>query len=78
MKWKTDLQHKYTSNQHMKLQNEVVSIINYLITTTFFLVAPNSIQDISSPTNNQTCVRCESWTIKKAECRRIDAFELWC
>ena len=22
--------------------------------------------------------RCESWTVKKAECRRIDAFELWC
>ena len=22
--------------------------------------------------------RCESWTIMKAECRRIDAFELWC
>ena len=22
--------------------------------------------------------RCESWTIKKAESRRIDAFELWC
>ena len=22
--------------------------------------------------------RCESWTLKKAECRRIDAFELWC
>ena len=21
---------------------------------------------------------CESWAIKKAECRRIDAFELWC
>ena len=21
---------------------------------------------------------CESWTIKKSECRRIDAFELWC
>ena len=21
---------------------------------------------------------CESWTMKKAECRRIDAFELWC
>jgi len=21
---------------------------------------------------------CESWTIKKAECRRSDAFELWC
>ena len=22
--------------------------------------------------------RCESWTIKKGECQRIDAFELWC
>jgi len=21
---------------------------------------------------------CEVWTVKKAECRRIDAFELWC
>ena len=21
---------------------------------------------------------CESWTIKRAECQRIDAFELWC
>ena len=22
--------------------------------------------------------RCESWTVKKAECQKIDAFELWC
>ena len=21
---------------------------------------------------------CESWTLKKAECQRIDAFEMWC
>ena len=21
---------------------------------------------------------CESWTVKKAECQRVDAFELWC
>ena len=44
-------------------------------------------RDITLPTN--TCLVkamvfpvvmyvCESWTIKKAECRRIDAFELWC
>ena len=27
-----------------------------------------------------SCIRkvCESWTVKKAECRRIDAFKLWC
>ena len=27
---------------------------------------------------NWTELNCESWTIKKAECQRIDAFELWC
>ena len=51
---------------------------------------PNSIlksRDITLPT--KVCLvkamvfpvviyGCESWTIKKAECRRIDAFELWC
>ena len=44
-------------------------------------------KDITLPT--QVCLvkamvfpvvmyRCESWTVKKAECRRIDASELWC
>ena len=33
----------------------------------------------SSPVSFIECLYgCESWTIKKAECRRIDAFELWC
>ena len=44
-------------------------------------------RDITLPTNVHLVkamffpvimYRCESWTIKKAECRRIDAFELWC
>ena len=44
-------------------------------------------RDITLPTNIHlvkalvfpvVMYRCESWTIKKAECRRIDAFELWC
>ena len=41
-------------------------------------------RDITLPTEAPTvkarpspAVRCESWTIKKAECRRTDAFELW-
>ena len=44
-------------------------------------------RDIALPTN--VCIvktmvfpvvmyGCESWTLKKAECRRTDAFELWC
>ena len=51
---------------------------------------PDSIlksRDITLPTNVRlvktmvlpvVMYGCESWTIKKAECRRIDAFELWC
>ena len=44
-------------------------------------------RDITLPTNIHTVKAmvfplvmydCESWTIKKAECQRIDAFELWC
>ena len=39
-------------------------------------------RDITLPTKAMVfpVVRygCESWTVKKAECRRIDAFELWC
>ena len=44
-------------------------------------------RDITFPTKDQlvkimvfpiVMYGCESWTIMKAECRRIDAFELWC
>ena len=42
-------------------------------------------RDITLPTQVQIAMvfpvvmyRCESWTIKKAECQRTDAFELWC
>ena len=44
-------------------------------------------RDIALPTNVRlvkavvfpvVMYRCESWTLKKAESRRIDAFELWC
>ena len=44
-------------------------------------------RDITLPTNVRlvkamvfpvVMYGCESWTVKRAECRRIDAFELWC
>ena len=44
-------------------------------------------RDITLPTNVHlvkavvfpvVMYECESWTVKKAECQRIDAFELWC
>ena len=35
-------------------------------------------RDITLPTKVHFMYGCVSWTIKKAECGRIDAFELWC
>ena len=38
-------------------------------------------RDITLPTKVhlvKVMYECESWTVKKAECQRIEAFELWC
>ena len=33
---------------------------------------------VKAMVSQRSCMVVESWTIKKAECQRIDAFELWC
>ena len=43
----------------------------------FFLV-PTKVCLVKSMVFLVVMYGCESWTIRKAECRRIDAFELWC
>ena len=49
--------------QHIKKQRCYLQTNVHLVKAMFFPVVMHE---------------CESWTIKKAECRRIDAFELWC
>ena len=39
---------------------------------------PTKVQPVKAMVFPVVMYGCESWTIKKAECRRIDAFELWC
>ena len=39
---------------------------------------PNKVRLVKAMVFPMVMYGCESWTIKKAECRRIDAFELWC
>ena len=65
-------------------------IIRFLLLGRKAMINPDSIlksRDITLPTKVHlvkamvfpvVMCGCESWTIKKAECRRIDAFELWC
>ena len=38
---------------------------------------PTKVQIIKAMVFPVVMYGCESWTIKKAECQRIDAFELW-
>ena len=42
------------------------------------IILPTKVRLVKAMVFPVVMYRCESWTIKKAEYRRIDAFELWC
>ena len=42
------------------------------------IILPKNVHLVKAMVFPVVMYRCESWTKKKAECRRIDAFELWC
>ena len=42
------------------------------------IILPTNVHIIKAMVFPVVMYRCESRTIKKAECQRIDAFELWC
>ena len=43
-----------------------------------FLLRCEAMSDLDSVLKSIVMYHCESWTVKKAECQRTDAFELWC
>ena len=56
-------------NRHLLLGRKVMTNLDSILKS----------RDITLPTKvHLVMYGCESWTIKKAEHRRIDAFELWC
>ena len=42
------------------------------------ITLPTKVRLVKAMVSPVVMYGCESWTMKKAECRRIDAFELWC
>ena len=42
------------------------------------IILPTKVHTVNTMVFPLVMYRCESWTIKKAECQRIGAFELWC
>ena len=54
----------------LRNQNSILKSRDITLPTKFFLIKAMVFPIVM--------YGCESWTIKKTECRRIDAFELWC
>ena len=42
------------------------------------ITLPTKVRLVKAMVSPAVMYGCESWTVKKAECQRIDAFELWC
>jgi len=42
------------------------------------ITLPTKVRLVKAMVFPEVMYGCESWTVKKAECQRIDAFELWC
>ena len=42
------------------------------------ITLPTKVRLVQAMVSPVVTYGCESWTIKKAECQRIDVFELWC
>ena len=42
------------------------------------ITLPTKVRLVKAMVSSVVMYGCETWTVKKAECRRIDAFELWC
>ena len=59
------------------LGREVMTNLNSIIKSRD-ITLPTKVHLVKSMVFPVVTYGCESWTVKKAECQRIDAFELWC
>ena len=63
--------------RHLLLGRKVMNNLDSILKSRD-ITLPTKIHLVKSMVFPLVMYGCESWTIKKAECHRIDAFELWC
>ena len=63
--------------RHLLLGRNVMTNLNSILKSRD-ITLPTKVHLIKAMFFPEVMYGCESWTIKKAECQRIDAFELWC
>ena len=63
--------------RHLLLGREVMTNLDTILKSRD-ITLPTKVWLVKAMVYPVVMYGCESWTIKKAECRRIDAFEPWC
>ena len=63
--------------RHLLLGRKVMTNLDSILKTRN-ITLPTKVHLVKAMVFPVVIYRCESWTVKKAECQRIDAFELWC
>ena len=63
--------------RHLLLGRKVMTNLDSILKNRD-ITLPTKVRLVKAMVFSVVMYGCESWTVKKAECRRIDAFELWC
>ena len=63
--------------RHLLLRKKVMTNLNSILKSRD-ITLPTKVRLVKAMVFPVVMYGCESWTVKKAECQRIDAFELWC
>ena len=63
--------------RHLLLGRKVMTNLDSILKSRD-ITLPTKVHLVKAMVSPVVMYGCESWTIKKAECQRIDAFELWC
>ena len=70
-----DCSHKL--KRHLLLGRKVMTNLGSILKSRD-MTLPTKVHLVKAVVSPVVMYGCESWTVKKAQCRRIDAFELWC
>ena len=64
--------------RHLLLGRKVMANLDSIFKNRDIITLPTKVCLVKAMVFPVVMYGCESWTVKKAECRRVDAFELWC
>ena len=73
-----DVDCSHEIKRHLLLERKIMTNIDNILKSRHKITLPTKIHLFKAVVFPVVTCGCESWTIKKAEHRRTDAFELWC